>query len=183
MGYDPSLIHCNGESEKFMCTICFEIAEIPKKCSNCNKIFCGKCIAEWIKVGKKCPFKCSEEDLIPIDLEQPQLQEYNSIKIQCFKNCSQIVPLGTLSDHLSVCGLENCHNHATCGTIAKYVIEGSKYCSDFCFVFSQMRANKERNRIQVFDLIRKYKLLKDKMRINFFSEETDFTEDGYVCEE
>ena len=138
MGYDPSLIENDNLAEKFMCTICFEISELPKKCWKCSKIFCRKCISEWLNVRKQCPFKCSETDLVPIDLDGQEITEYHSINIKCWKKCTKQISLGILNEHLSVCGLDNCSNYQICQDFGKFIIEGQKYCSEFCVNFLVM---------------------------------------------
>jgi predicted nucleic acid-binding Zn ribbon protein len=120
---------------------------------------------------------------MPIDLDGVQVQEYNRIQIQCSKNCTQIISLGILNEHLSVCGLENCTNFEKCKSFGKFIIGGEKYCSEFCYLFRQAETKKIKNKVMIFDLIKKYKLLKNKMIINFFDSEKDFMEDGYLLEE
>lgn len=183
MGYDPALIQDDENAEKFNCTICFEIAEMPKKCSRCSKIFCSKCIHEWTNVRKQCPFKCSPEDIMPIELDASELKDYHRINIRCNKKCSNIISLGHLNEHLSVCGLDNCSNFSRCQKISKFIIEGRKYCSQFCFEFCKMQEQDVRDRAELFHLIRKYKLIRDKMTIKFFTPENDETQDGYYTEE
>lgn len=183
MGYDPDLIQNVEESEKFMCTICFEISELPKKCSRCSKIFCGKCIHEWMNVRKQCPFKCSEIDIMPIELDSEDIYKYQKIKIRCDKRCSNIITLGNLNEHLSVCGLENCSNHSICKKFGKFIIKGQKYCSEFCFEFIKIKSQKEKDKFKIFKLIKKYKLTKNKIKIKFFDPESDHIEEGYELEE
>ena len=42
-----------------LCKLCQDILIEPKKCSNCNNLFCKKCINEWMTTNNnKCPNNC-----------------------------------------------------------------------------------------------------------------------------
>ena len=120
---------------------------------------------------------------MPIELANDEITEYNRIQIKCMKKCSDIVDLGSLNEHLSVCGLEYCLNKNLCNKYAKFIIKKKKYCSQFCFDFIEMRGKNEKNKFKIFQLIKKYKLTKNKMNIKFFEPENNNMEDGYELEE
>jgi hypothetical protein len=42
------------------CSICNGILINPKQCTNCENNFCYKCIDDWFKKSKTCPFKCDK---------------------------------------------------------------------------------------------------------------------------
>ena len=42
------------------CSICNGILINPKQCTNCENNFCYKCIDDWFKKSKTCPFKCEK---------------------------------------------------------------------------------------------------------------------------
>ena len=183
MGFDPSMIMNPEFAENFLCTICFEVSQDPTKCTRCSKMFCAKCIAEWKNVRSQCPFKCSEEEIIIIELEGDEIQEYYKIQVKCNKKCETVVPLEMLNDHLSVCGLGFCENHKLCSSHAKFEFSKRKFCSQACYNFIQMKDDDVRNQKAIFHFIRSFKLNKNKMKLDFLREENDYFQEGYVLEE
>jgi hypothetical protein len=41
-----------------LCKLCQDILIEPMKCSNCNNLFCKKCIDDWMTTNGKCPNNC-----------------------------------------------------------------------------------------------------------------------------
>jgi len=59
VGYDTDSI-AQFEIEKsftdyLLCQICYKVSRDPKECDYCNKLFCKKCIENWLVLQKNCP--------------------------------------------------------------------------------------------------------------------------------
>lgn len=167
MGFDIELITNKELAEKFMCSICLNISEAPKACSNCSNVFCEVCIRDWFHIRGKCPLMCSTRTLSLQEMSPNQMREYSLIRIRCPNSCPQVMSLFALRDHLSVCGFDRCENFDTCSSLSRFVISGRKWCSQFCCDFACARDAQQRDKSAVFALIRSFKLCRDKLRINW----------------
>jgi hypothetical protein len=54
MGYDLNTIN-NEVEEELKCGICRKLLECPQALSNCEHIFCGKCLNECLAKHLICP--------------------------------------------------------------------------------------------------------------------------------
>ena len=67
----------------FICSICFDVANDPKKCSDCEHLYCLECS---VKVTA-CP-QCCVEKMISVPLCSFEQDDLNKMEFECFK-CTQ----------------------------------------------------------------------------------------------
>lgn len=144
--------------EFFSCIICSDIVINPKMCSTCNHIFCKKCIDEWLKTNKFCPFKCSEkEDMIFAKIPESIKTMYENLKIKCSKTgCSEILPLKDLFKHENNCGSFKCENFKKCGKGAPILIIDKRVCSEKCYIYLKVKNKEEVDKETLFSLIQNF---------------------------
>lgn len=105
--------------EEFKCSICLNVLENPVH-GTCGHVFCRLCIMTWLESGSQsrsghrrlrvlgtCPVDrqtLHQDDLIEAALPFKAL--LSRLKIRCDYadyGCSQVVMMGSLSDHMKVC--------------------------------------------------------------------------------
>jgi hypothetical protein len=114
-----------------------------------------------------------------VPLSGEQLNIYYNLRLNCFIGCNKEVTLEHLEEHLSICGLSACENHSICGKISKFEINNRYVCSQICADIMNLKSNNNRSPIVIFKLIKCFKLLKNKMRIELLSAEDDYLWKGF----
>ena len=88
-------------AEDFICLICKNIVNEPKKCSSCDKLFCNNCITDGSKKShNQCPMKCGGTRI-----DQPGrtiLNILSKIEFKC-RLCAKITTYEKYSKHLNEC--------------------------------------------------------------------------------
>lgn len=145
-------------TDYFCCIICSDIVINPKMCSICNHIFCTKCIDEWYKTKKYCPFKCSVKGQVLLTQIPNSVKAiYDNLKIKCSKeNCDAIVPLSELFHHENTCGTHNCENHEKCGKTAPLMLIDERVCSEKCYIYTKLKKGEEISDEKIFQLMQNF---------------------------
>ena len=73
--------------DNFICKICLEIAKPPpKKCAECEAIFCSACVFRWNAMGNtKCPAGCNMDPVQVIQLSRFERNHLGKMKFNCIK--------------------------------------------------------------------------------------------------
>ena len=79
----------------FKCSICLNDFEEPKMCFHCSKLFCSKCINNWLEQVSsdgKCPNckGCLEDKLVTIRWQEDLQNMHSDIKLEILdytQNC------------------------------------------------------------------------------------------------
>ena len=140
---------------KFECQICLEIALIPAKCSNCNKIWCADCLLESQKFkGRICPNRCNDIEIV--ELSNSEKLNHSQLKIKCVC-CNEILKLRSYFEHQEL--LQHpfyCYNFKRCQKIAKLKLEKHPqhfgFCSFNCAFFYEFTLKKKEEDVQVLYL-------------------------------
>ena len=53
---DPDTCITDKVTDDFVCIICKHVVIGPQLCSECQKMYCKKCIGDWGKINKACPY-------------------------------------------------------------------------------------------------------------------------------
>ena len=68
-------------SRDVVCTICTGISVEPRKCQNCNAVFCKEDLDKWRQEGtKSCP-NCREEGLKFVELTRIESNLINNLRV------------------------------------------------------------------------------------------------------
>ena len=135
MGLDNEQLHAEDErpAEDFECVICRDIASQPQCCGKCSKLFCTECIDEWLKKNKKCPFKCSVDDMNVVPLSPESITAYMQLRFKCNRGCGKFYPLINYLEHITICKLPDCDNINHCKKKTRFLFNGINVCSFKCF--------------------------------------------------
>jgi hypothetical protein len=100
--YEDHIISDNYK--ELVCLICHGIAINPKFCSNCEKIFCTRCLDKHSEFSLKCPH-CQKSPLEKKELSRIVKNILNSLHIKCPVDCGTSFKYEGLENHLSKCQL------------------------------------------------------------------------------
>jgi len=144
--------------DHFLCIICSDMVLNPKMCQKCQHIFCSKCIDEWVKSNKFCPFKCSnKEEMKFIKLPCSVAKMYESLLVTCSKaECQAIIALKDLFHHENSCGAMKCLNHEKCQKDAPLLILDKRVCSEKCYIAMSFKNGEEIEDQILYKLIRNF---------------------------
>ena len=120
-GYDDSRFEVKDPiSSGFHCPICMNVLKDPVMCRKNQHYFCRGCITKHLKNSKNCP-TCQDKLRVDTLVNVPRIvTEYLSeLRIRCdfySRGCREVVHLGDLKRHVSICGFaavkcsnEGCH--------------------------------------------------------------------------
>ena len=108
-GYDDSRFEVKYPIiSAFHCPICRNVLNDPVMCRNNQHYFCKACITKHLKNTKNCP-TCRDKLSVDTLVNVPRIvTEYLSeLRIRCdfcSRGCREIMRLGDLKNHVSVCG-------------------------------------------------------------------------------
>ena len=99
----PSCRFSDRNHEQFTCTVCLDVAEDPVMVSDCEHIFCRKCVD--IEGLDKCP-SCQEPFKQPKwgSLKGFSKRVYLDLKVKCLNpSCGHDMDTSNFNEHASVC--------------------------------------------------------------------------------
>ena len=82
--------------DSVICPICEELMIIPMECSNCQNLYCEKCIEKWKKKGGGYPNKCTNSEFKKV-IEKKRM--ISKIKFKCIKGCGAEVLFNDIKNH------------------------------------------------------------------------------------
>ena len=82
--------------ESVICSICEGLMIIPMECSNCQNLYCQKCIEKWKKKGGNCPHHCINSTF-KIIIEKKRM--ISKIKFRCIKGCGAEILFNNIENH------------------------------------------------------------------------------------
>ena len=99
------------------CKICLNILLNPYDCSKCGNTFCYSCINKLKESNKKCPFGCTDYDIMPSSFAIKKF--LNQLQFQCLNKengCNEIISYNNIEQHDKNCEYINsiCPNNQ-CG--------------------------------------------------------------------
>ncbi len=98
-----SIVENKPSTDFYLCEICQNIIISPKKCSECEKLFCGKCIESWLLKNNenKCTRCRKDFELREIGFNEKCL--LNNMIVECPFNCGEKFLYEKLEHHLKNC--------------------------------------------------------------------------------
>ena len=99
------------------CKICLNILLNPYDCSKCGNTFCYSCINKLKESNKKCPFGCTDYEIMPSSFAIKKF--LNQLQFQCLNKengCNEIISYNNIEQHDKNCEYINsiCPNNQ-CG--------------------------------------------------------------------
>ena len=82
--------------EEVICPICEGLMIIPIECSNCQNIYCQKCIEQWKTKGGGCPNHCANFEFRKV-IEKKRM--ISKLKFRCIKGCGAEVLFNNIEKH------------------------------------------------------------------------------------
>ena len=82
--------------ESVICPLCEELMIVPMECSNCQNLYCEKCIEKWIKKGGGCPNNCTNSEFKKV-IEKKRM--ITKIKFRCIKGCGAEILFNDVKNH------------------------------------------------------------------------------------
>ncbi len=123
------------------CQICLDIAfPTPISCGNCSRMFCRKCIGDWVKRSPKCP---NDHTYKETQLNSLTKNLLHLIKLKCVNQCNKDIPYGEYISHIE----NDCDNIKFqcmgCSMVAQksIILKHVKICESFnkkCFHCQQV---------------------------------------------
>lgn len=86
--------------DEITCTICMMILDNPKQCTQCQNLFCNKCIIDWIEKKNSCPYKCLDFKLG--DAGRIVRNMLSKIDFKC-SVCEQSIDYDKYDQHTKTC--------------------------------------------------------------------------------
>ena len=108
----------------FCCDICIRVVEAPQECSNCNWLYCGGCIGEWLSKEKTCP-RC-RADFQGAKVNRFVMQTLNSLEFKCDK-CGEKFTYEKRQAHWDYCGAAFQCSYEGCNETFKTIEELEKH--------------------------------------------------------
>ena len=99
----------------FFCGVCEGVADDPKKCQNCENVFCEICIKATKEKANVCP-SCKKSPFKEINLSRYERIKLNEAEFNCYK-CQDSFPYEERAKHLTCCKSLQGLCPAGCGTI------------------------------------------------------------------
>ena len=82
--------------DEIICPICEGLMIVPMECSNCQNLFCQKCIEDWKNRGGGCPNKCENAQFNKVIEKKRKIRK---IKFKCIKGCGAEVSFDDIEKH------------------------------------------------------------------------------------
>ncbi len=120
-------------NDYYTCKICSNLVIEPKSCSECNDLFCTKCINYWLSKNNFCP-NCKSGHFKERSINKLIRNFLNNIEIECPLDCKESFKYQFLDKHFERCTntIKNCR----CKLCEKlFVIKGK----DFTEIFNHMK--------------------------------------------
>ena len=89
--------------EDVVCPICSNILIEPQMCTNCQNVYCRKCLNEWTKKSNQCPNRCDTPNYIT---SKEKLNIISKLKFKC-KKCGEQISHEQMEKHISLCNPNN----------------------------------------------------------------------------
>ena len=81
------------------CPLCLGVFVDPVMCTNCQNVYCKKCIDDWTKKSKQCPNRCINPNYQKSLVKNELLSK---IKYKC-NECGKTLNYGSVKNHKDVC--------------------------------------------------------------------------------
>ena len=190
--FDEEFIKENKPStEFFLCGFCFNIIRFPKKCSKCEKLFCGKCIDNWLSHGYG--YKCTGCFTKDIELREIGINEkrlLNNMIVKCPFNCGEKIAYEKFDLHLHICThvkriytCDLCHeSFFKENNNSENLNNHNENCNGILYECNKCFKKLEKNSLEKHKEICKDKYTKcSKCHLNYYSKFSN-AHDGFYCE-
>ena len=75
--------------DKFICQVCTEIIREPQQCSDCQRMFCTGCMADWARTNSDLPCPYCNKPFRAKSLSSEVEAELQSVRFTC-EACSEV---------------------------------------------------------------------------------------------
>lgn len=82
--------------ESVICPLCQELMIVPMECSECQNLYCEKCIEQWKNKGGGCPNTCIDSELKKVIGKKRMISK---IKFKCVKGCGAEIFFNDIEKH------------------------------------------------------------------------------------
>ena len=108
------------------CKICLNILLNPYDCSKCGNSFCFSCINKLKESDKKCPFGCTDYEIMPSSFAIKKF--LNQLQFSCLNKengCNEIISYNNIEQHDKNCEYINsiCPNNQCCKKLPWYLLK------------------------------------------------------------
>lgn len=159
---EDNIIQNKTKIDFYICNICTNLINDPRKCSLCDKFFCRKCIENSRLVSNRCSSCRQESEIIHISKTEKNILDIMIIK--CPFNCGKEFSYEQMDQHLNQCThatyIFTCELCQDSFKIMNNCLETIKNHDNYCKEISYECSN-------CFDILKENQLEEHKLHCNY----------------